>query len=145
MGKRRLLLADDHALMLDGLRKLLAWDFELVGSVTDGRAAVAEFDRLRPDLLLLDIGLPLLNGLEVARQVKKISPEARILFVTMQTGRDYVAQAFRAGASGYVLKQADAGELMEAIGTVFAGRYYVSSRDCTGAGRNAVGPFAKSM
>jgi DNA-binding NarL/FixJ family response regulator len=126
MGKR-VLLADDHALMLDGLRKLLAWDFELVGSVTDGRAAVAEFDRLRPDLLLLDIGLPLLNGLEVARQVKKISPEGRILFVTMQTGRDYVAQAFRAGASGYVLKQADAGELMEAIGTVFAGRYYVSS------------------
>lgn len=127
MGKRRLLLADDHALMLDGLRKLLAWDFELVGSVSDGRAAVAEFDRLRPDLLLLDIGLPLLNGLEVARQVKKISPEARILFVTMQTGRDFVAHAFRAGASGYVLKQAAASELLEAIGTVFAGRYYVSS------------------
>ena len=127
MGMRRLLLADDHALMLDGLSKLLAHDFELAGTVTDGRAAVAEFDRLRPDLLLLDIGLPLLNGFEVARQVKKISPAARILFVTMQTDRDYVAQAFHAGASGYVLKQAAAGELLDAIETVLQGRYYISS------------------
>jgi DNA-binding NarL/FixJ family response regulator len=128
MEKRRLLLADDHALMLEGLRNLLTPDFELVGLVTDGRAAVAEFDRLRPDVLILDIGLPLLNGLEATRQVKKISPDARILIVTMQTARDYVAQAFRAGASGYVLKQAAASELLEAIRTVAAGRYYLSSQ-----------------
>ena len=127
MEKRRLLLADDHTLMLEGLRKLLAQDFELVGTVTDGRAAVAAFDRLRPDLLLLDIGLPLLNGFETARQVKKISPSARILFVTMQTDRDYVEEAFRSGASGYVLKQAPAHELMDSIRTVLEGHYYVSS------------------
>lgn len=127
MEKRRLLLADDHTLMLEGLRKLLAQDFELVGTVTDGRAAVAAFDRLRPDLLLLDIGLPLLNGFETARQVKKISPSARIPFVTMQTDRDYVEEAFRSGASGYVLKQAPAHELMDSIRTVLEGHYYVSS------------------
>jgi DNA-binding NarL/FixJ family response regulator len=68
MEKRRLLLADDHTLMLEGLRKLMAQDFQLVGTVTDGRASVAAFDRLRPDLLLIDIGLPLMNGFETARQ-----------------------------------------------------------------------------
>jgi DNA-binding NarL/FixJ family response regulator len=127
MEKRRLLLADDHTLMLEGLRKLLAQDFELVGTVTDGRAAVAAFDRLRPDLLLLDIGLPLLNGFETARQVKKMSPSARILFVTMQTDRDFVEEAFRSGASGYVLKQAPVHELMDSIRTVLEGHYYLSS------------------
>ena len=126
MGKPRLLLADDHELFLDGLRKLLEADFELVGAVGDGRSAVAAFAELRPDLLLLDIGMPLLNGIEAARQVKQSSPHAMILFVTMQTDRIYVEEAFRAGGSGYVLKQAAARELAEAIRAVLAGRFYVS-------------------
>jgi DNA-binding NarL/FixJ family response regulator len=126
MPKPRLLLADDHELLLDGLRKVLEPDFDLIGAVGDGRAAVAAFEQLHPDLLLLDIALPLLNGIEAARQVKRLSPDARILFVTMQTDRVYVEEAFRAGAAGYVLKQAAASELVDAIRTVLRGRHYVS-------------------
>jgi DNA-binding NarL/FixJ family response regulator len=122
----RLLLADDHELFLDGLRKLLEEDFDLVGAVGDGHAAVSAFEKLRPDLLLLDIGLPLLNGIETARQVKRVFPTALILFVTMQTDRAYVREAFRVGGSGYMLKQAAARELVEAIRTVLAGRVYLS-------------------
>jgi DNA-binding NarL/FixJ family response regulator len=126
MGKPRLLLADDHELFLDGLRKLLEADFELVGAVGDGRAAVAAFEELRPELLLLDIGLPLLNGIEAARHIRRNTPDAAILFVTMQTDRIYVEEAFRAGGTGYVLKQAAARELKEAIRIVLGGRFYVS-------------------
>jgi DNA-binding NarL/FixJ family response regulator len=126
MGKARLLLVDDHELFLDGLRKLLERDFDLVGAVGDGHAAVAAFGRLSPDLVLLDIGLPLLNGIETARQLKQIARHATILFVTMQTDRIYVEEAFRAGAAGYVLKQAAARELVEAIHEVLAGRFYLS-------------------
>jgi DNA-binding NarL/FixJ family response regulator len=113
-------------LFLDGMRKLLETDFELVGTVGDGRTAVAAFERLSPDLVLLDIGLPLLNGIEAARQVKRIAPDATILFVTMQTDRIYVEEAFRAGGAGYVLKHAAARELVEAIREVLAGRFYLS-------------------
>jgi len=126
MTRPRLLLADDHELLVDGLRKLLEPEFELAGTATDGRTAVREYARLRPDLLLLDIGLPLLNGIEVARQVRLLDPAARILFVTMQTDRIYVEEAFRAGGSGYVLKQAAARELVDAIATVLRDRTYVS-------------------
>jgi DNA-binding NarL/FixJ family response regulator len=126
MAKPRLLLADDHELLLDGLRRVLEPDFDLVGTAADGRAAVAAFERLQPDLLVIDIGLPLLNGIEAARQVKRNTPGAKILFVTMQTDRVYVEEAFRAGGAGYVLKQAAASELVEAISTVLRGRYYVS-------------------
>jgi DNA-binding NarL/FixJ family response regulator len=126
VSKPRLLLVDDHELFLDGMRKLLEEDFELVGAVGDGRTAVAAFERLSPDLVLLDIGLPLLNGIEAARQVKRIASQAIILFVTMQTDRIYVEEAFRAGGAGYVLKQAAARELVEAIHEVLAGRFYLS-------------------
>jgi DNA-binding NarL/FixJ family response regulator len=120
------LLADDHGLVVDGLRKLLEVDFEIVGAVGDGRSAVSAFEQLRPDLLLLDVGLPLLNGIEAARQVRKSTPGARILFVTMRTDRIYVQEAMRAGAAGYVLKQAAAQELVEAIRAVLSGRKYIS-------------------
>ena len=126
MAKPRLLLVDDHELFLDGLRKLLEPDFELVGSARDGRSAVEMFKELQPDLLLLDVALPLLNGIEAARQVKHNAAEARILFVTMHTDPIYIEEAFRAGGSGYVIKQAAARELREAIATVLSGRYYLS-------------------
>ena len=103
-------------------------DFELVGAVTDGRAAVEAFTRLRPEVLLLDIGMPLLNGIEVARQVRRVVSDARIIFVTMQTDRAYVEAAFRAGASGYVLKQAAASDLIEAIRSALRGRRFLSPR-----------------
>ncbi len=140
MRKPRLLLADDHELLLDGLRKLLEPEYDLIGTVGDGRSAVAAFEQLQPDLLLLDIGLPLLNGIEAARQVKKAHPDARILFVTMQTDRIYVEEAFRAGASGYVLKQAAARELVDAIATVLRGRVYVSPLVASRVGGTAAEP-----
>jgi DNA-binding NarL/FixJ family response regulator len=136
--KPRLLLADDHELFLDGLRKLLEDDFDLVGAVGDGRAAVAAFAELRPDLLLIDISLPMLNGIEAARQVRQASPDAMILFVTMQTDRIYVEEAFRAGGRGYVVKQAAARELVEAIRTVLASRLYVSPMIAARAGSLAL-------
>jgi DNA-binding NarL/FixJ family response regulator len=128
MAKPRLLIADDHELLLDGLRRLLEADFDLIGAVGDGREAVAAYEQLRPDVMLLDIGMPGLNGIEAARQVKRTFPDARVIFVTMQTDRVYVEEAFRAGASGYVVKQAAAGELIEAIRTVLLGRRYISPR-----------------
>jgi DNA-binding NarL/FixJ family response regulator len=134
MAKPRLLIADDHELLLDGLRRLLDPDFEIVGTVVDGREAVALYEQLRPDVLLLDIGMPGLNGIEAARQVKRSFPDARVVFVTMQTDRVYVEEAFRAGASGYVVKQAAAGELIEAINLVLRGRRYVSQRLSAAAG-----------
>jgi DNA-binding NarL/FixJ family response regulator len=134
MERPRLLIADDHALLLDGLRKLLTPEFDLIATVGNGRDAVEAFERLRPDLVLLDIGLPLLNGIEAARQIKGIAPDARILFVTMQTDRVYVDEAFRAGGSGYVLKQAAADDLVHAIRTVLRGRVYVSPQVAAKAG-----------
>ncbi|MEI9975946.1 MAG: response regulator transcription factor [Ignavibacteriota bacterium] len=128
MAKPRLLLADDHELLLDGLRRLLESEFDLIAVVGDGRAAVAAYEQHRPDALLLDIGMPGLNGIEAARQVKRSFPDARVIFVTMQTDRVYVEEAFRAGASGYVVKQAAAGELLDAIKMVLLGRRYVSPR-----------------
>jgi DNA-binding NarL/FixJ family response regulator len=128
MPKPRLLLADDHELLVDGLRKILVADFDLVGTASDGRTAVSEFIRLRPDVMLLDIGMPLLNGVEVARQVRRAVPSARIIFVTMQTDRAYIEAAFRAGASGYVLKQAASGDLLDGIHQVLHGRRYISPR-----------------
>lgn len=135
MQRVRVLIADDHQLVADGLRKLLEPEVEVVTTVTDGRAAIEAFNRLRPELLLLDVGLPLLNGIETARRVKSVAPEQKIVFVTMQTDRIYVEEAFRAGASGYVLKQAAVSELKEAIRTVLSGQFYVSGSIKTEMGR----------
>lgn len=138
MAKPRLLLADDHELLLEGLRRLLEPDFDLVGTVSDGRQAVALYEQLRPDVLLLDIGMPGLNGIEATRQIKRSFPDARIIFVTMQTDRVYVEEAFRAGVTGYVVKQGAAGELIEAIRTVLRGRRFVSPRLTATMGAAAV-------
>ena len=110
-SRPRLVIADDHVLLLDGLKRLLENDFEILGTATDGYAAVAVAESLRPDVMLIDIGLPLLNGLEAARQIRRALPDTKILFVTMQTERSYVEEAFRAGGLGYVLKQAAGAEL----------------------------------
>jgi DNA-binding NarL/FixJ family response regulator len=134
MDRPRLVLADDHQLLVDGIRKLLEPEFQLVETVGDGRAAIAAYERLLPDILLVDVGLPLLNGIEAARQLRRVAPRARIIFVTMQTDRVYVEEAFRAGGSGYVLKQAAGSELVEAIHTVLRGRFYVSPMIATKLG-----------
>jgi DNA-binding NarL/FixJ family response regulator len=124
--KPRLLLADDHTLLLEGIRLMLAPEFDLVGSVEDGQALLAAAKTLKPDVILLDISMPRLNGIDAARRLRKILPSARLIFLTMHAGADYVTEAFRAGAMGYILKRAAASELLTAIHTVLKGNHYVS-------------------
>jgi DNA-binding NarL/FixJ family response regulator len=122
----RVLLADDHTLMLDGIRLMLQPEFELVGSVEDGQALLRAAGKLKPDIVLLDISMPLLNGIDAGRQLRKILPSAKLIFVTMHADPDFVTEAFRVGASGYVLKRAAATELLTAIREVLRGNKYVS-------------------
>jgi len=122
----RVLLADDHALVSAGISKLLENDFDLVGTVADGRALVAAVRDRNPDVILLDISMPVLNGLEAARQIRKDSPLAKLIFVTVHSDTPYVIEAFRAGASGYVLKRSAASELLTAVHKVLDNNVYLT-------------------
>jgi DNA-binding NarL/FixJ family response regulator len=122
----RLLLADDHTLLLEGIRLLLEPEFELVGSVEDGQSLLIAAKTLKPDIILLDISMPALNGIDAARRLRKLLPSAKLIFLTMHADSDYVAEAFRAGAMGYLLKRAAASELKIAIREVIKGNHYVS-------------------
>lgn len=133
---RSILIADDHNLLLEGYRLMLEPEFQLVGSVEDGQALLAAAQKLKPDIILLDISMPLLNGIDAARQLSKILPSTKLIFVTMHADADYVTEAFRAGASGYLLKRAAASELLTAIREALKGNHYVSplvARDAVGA------------
>jgi DNA-binding NarL/FixJ family response regulator len=127
MNRPRLLIADDHTIVLEGLRKLLELDFEVVGMVEDGRAMVNAAQQLAPDVVLLDISMPLLNGIEAAKQIKKLLPGVKVVFLTMHSDMEYVREAFRAGASAYLLKRSAATELVSGITEVLRGRTYISS------------------
>ena len=122
----RVLLADDHALLLGAFEKLLAGECDVVGQASDGRALVAAAETLKPDLVVLDISMPLLNGLEAARQIKQKLRHVKLVFVTMNEDPDLAAEAFRVGASGYLLKRSAASELTTAIREVMQGRSYVT-------------------
>jgi DNA-binding NarL/FixJ family response regulator len=125
--KLRLVIADDHQLVLEGMMRLVETECEIAGTVTNGRDALTAVQELKPDVLLLDIAMPLLNGIEVARQIRRSNQKIKIIFVTMQLNRDYVREAFEAGANGYVLKQAASAELLAAIREVQSGRFFISS------------------
>lgn len=126
MKRPRLLLADDHTLVLEGFRRILEADFDLVGMVEDGRALVKQAEQLKPDVILLDISMPLLNGFEAARQIKKILPRAKLVFLTMHADAAYVTEALQVGASGYLLKRSSPSEVFEAVRQVLVGRVYVT-------------------
>jgi DNA-binding NarL/FixJ family response regulator len=126
MGPPRVLLADDHALLLGAFEKLLAGECEIVGQASDGRALVAAAEQLKPDLIVLDISMPLLNGLEAGRQIKHKSPNVKLVFLTMNEDADLAAKAFQSGASAYLLKRSAASELMIAIREVMQGRSYIT-------------------
>lgn len=126
MKKPRILLADDHTLFVEALHKVLEHEFELVGSVGDGRALLQTATRLLPDAILLDLSMPLLNGIDAARQLRRLIPDCKLVFLSMHGDPTYVTEAFRAGASGYVLKRANATELIQAIKTSLRGQFYVS-------------------
>ncbi len=126
MGKPRVVLADDHALVLGAFEKLLADECEIVGQVGDGRALVATVEALKPDVVVLDISMPLLNGLEAGRQIKQKLRTVKLVYLTMNEDPDLAAEAFRAGASGYLLKGSAASELSTAIREVTQGRSYIT-------------------
>ena len=128
MKRPRVLLGDDHAIILDGLRRILEPHCDIVGSAEDGRALVAAADKLRPELVVADISMPLLNGIEAARQIRKAHPQTKVIFLTMHPDAAYATEAFRAGASGYVLKNSAASELVAAIQEVLKGRTYLTPR-----------------
>ncbi|HEX7092732.1 MAG TPA: response regulator transcription factor [Nitrospiraceae bacterium] len=126
MTKPRVIMADDHSLILAGLRKLVEEECEVVSMVDDGRALVKEAQKLRPDLILMDISMPLLNGLEAARQLSKLVPESKLIFLTMHASPTYATEAFQAGASGYLLKRSAVSELSHAIQSVLNGQHYIT-------------------
>jgi DNA-binding NarL/FixJ family response regulator len=125
-AKPRILLADDHRIVVDGLRQLLEPDFYVLGSVEDGRTLVKQARKLMPDVIIADISMPLLNGIEAARQIKEILPGTKIIFLTMHPDVIYAARAFEAGANGYVLKHSASDELVAAITSVLKGQTYVT-------------------
>ena len=123
----RLLLADDHDIVLSGLRRVLdLHEFEIVGTVGDGQALVSAAAELHPDVILTDLSMPLLNGIDAARRIRQTDSTVRIIFLTMHTDIGYATQALSLGNSGYVLKTAVADELPAAIHQVLSGRTYVS-------------------
>ncbi|TKB70557.1 MAG: response regulator transcription factor [Nitrospira sp.] len=126
MNRPRILMADDHAIVLAGLRKLVEAEGEVVGMVEDGRALVEAAQQLRPDIVLLDISMPLLNGLDAARQISKLVPESKLIFLTMHATPTYATEAFKAGASGYLIKRSAAVELKQAIQAVMRGQHYMT-------------------
>ncbi|MGQ0809933.1 MAG: response regulator [Nitrospiraceae bacterium] len=124
--KLRVLLADDHTLVLEGFRRLLEDQCEVIGSAEDGRALLEAAARLQPDLVLLDVSMPLLNGIDCARQLKRQWPQVKLIFVTMHADPAYVNEAFKVGAAGYVLKRSAATELSQAVDAVAKGQFYVT-------------------
>jgi DNA-binding NarL/FixJ family response regulator len=126
MRKTRILLADDHTLICAGFKQLLEPDFEVVGIVADGHALLQAAAELEPDVVLLDVGMPLLNGLDAARELKKRMPKVKFIFVTMSSDVDVAAEALRIGASAYLLKNSASSELLQAIRDVIRGVSYVT-------------------
>ncbi len=126
MKRTRVLLADDHAILLEAFASLLEPVCDVVGTVRDGRALLEAVPRLKPDVVVLDISMPLLNGMDAGQQLKKLVPETKLIYLTVNEDPLLVSEAFRSGASGYILKNSAASELFEAIKMVMRGRKYVT-------------------
>ena len=126
MKRTRLLLADDHAILLEAFKKLLEPFHSVVGAVTDGRRLLAKARELRPDIVLLDINMPGLNGLDACEQLVNRNPETKVIFLTVSEDLDSAEEAIRRGASGYLIKKAVVAELLKAIETVFRGGIYIT-------------------
>ena len=127
MKRTRILLVDDHMVLVESLKKLLESEFDIVGSAGDGRTMLEMALKLQPDVVLLDVTLPVLNGLEAARRLKKWNPKVTIIFLTMHEDRDLAAEALRIGAAGYVLKKSAASEVRQAIKGALSGHTFVTA------------------
>ena len=139
MKRPRVLLADDHSLVLEGFRRILEDECDIVGTAEDGRALLEAATRLKPHVVLLDISMPLLNGIDATRQLKKSLPDVKIIFVTMHADPAYLNEAFKAGGSGYLLKRSAGSELIQAIHSVLGGNYFVTPLLTKGLVSTAIG------
>ena len=126
MNKARVLLADDHRIVIEGLKKLLEPEYDVVGTVEDGRALIAAAGELQPDVVVADISMPHLNGIEAVRQIREKNPQVKVVMLTMHHDVQYAVRAFEAGASGFVLKVSASNELITAIGEALKGKTYVT-------------------
>ena len=128
MRRPRIIAADDHRIVVEGLRGLLEPEFELVAVVGDGRELIEAHDRLHPDLIVADVGMPHLNGIQAMRKLKEAGSKSRFVFLTMHPDAEYAAEALESGASGYVLKHSAPEELVAAVREALAGRTYITPR-----------------
>ena len=126
MEKTTVLLADDHRIVLEGLKGLLADEFEVVGTVEDGRALLGQVKKLHPDVIVVDVAMPLLNGIDAVKQIKKSGLDTKVVFLTMHRDAMYAKEAFEAGALGFVLKHSAPSELTRAIQEALKGNTYIS-------------------
>jgi DNA-binding NarL/FixJ family response regulator len=126
--RARIFIADDHAMVVEGLRALLEKSYDVVGVAADGRALVAEAPKLRPDVVVVDVSMPSLNGLDAAARLKTLLPEVKLVFLTMQDDPNLAAAALGLGAVGFVLKHSAASELEAAISAVLQGKSYVTPK-----------------
>lgn len=125
-NRKRILLADDHAAMLEEAQRLLKQDYEIIGAVEDGEALVEEAQRLKPDVIISDISMPVMTGFEAAAQIRRSGLTAKLIFLTVQSSAPYLKKARALGADGYVLKVYANEQLPAAVSAVLAGRAYVS-------------------
>jgi DNA-binding NarL/FixJ family response regulator len=137
MSLPRLLLADDHRIVVEGLRSILSPEFDLVGIVEDGRQLVEAARRLEPDIIIADVSMPHLNGLDAVQQLKREGSRAKVVFLTMHKDTTYAARAMEIGAMGFVLKHCASSELLEAIRTVLSGQAYLTPEVAEGLDRLA--------
>lgn len=126
MTRARIILADDHRLMLDALKKLLEPEFEIVGTFENGQTLVEHAAELHPNVIVLDVGMPQMNGLIAGKKLKQEMPLVKLVYLTMNQDPDIAGEAFRLGASAYLLKNSSGSELVRAIGEVVRGRYYIT-------------------
>lgn len=140
MSRPRVLLADDHRMLIDALKRVLEPRCEVVGEVSDGRALVEAADALQPDVVVLDIAMPRLNGLDAARELKSKMPRVKLIFMTMHEDPYLVGEAFRAGGSAFLLKEAAASELIDALDQVLKGGSYVTPSAAQGLNEISLRP-----
>ena len=132
MPKPRLILADDHTIIVEAFRKLLEPEYEIVAAVSDGRALLETAPKIKPDVIVVDIGMPLMNGLEAGVRLRELMPTAKVIFLTMNEDPDLAVEAMLCGASGYLLKSSAASELTHAIQKALKGQTYVTPQIARG-------------
>jgi DNA-binding NarL/FixJ family response regulator len=126
VSRPTVLLADDHAIAVEGLRRILEPDYEVVGEAANGRALLTAAEQLQPDVIVVDVSMPLLNGIEAVRQIRKTDPKVKIVFISMHPDLVYITEALQAGGSAYVLKSSAGNDIVVAVRDALQGRTYIS-------------------